>query len=102
MLEVVREMYARGLKFQNVDLYNSDSDRFLIGEEGIIPPLKGLDGVGENAAKKIVEERSISKFISVEDLIKRGKVSRTVIDALTYHGCLGNLPQSNQISLFNI
>lgn len=102
VLEVVREMYARGLKFQNVDLYHSDSDRFLIGKEGIIPPLKGLDGVGENAAKKIVEERNISKFISVEDLIKRSKVSRTVIDALTYHGCLGNLPQSNQISLFNI
>nr|WP_300004579.1 PolC-type DNA polymerase III [Tissierella sp.] len=102
VLEVVREMYARGLKFENVDLYNSDSDKFLIGENGIVPPLKGLDGVGENAAKKIVEERSISKFISVEDLIKRGKVSRTVIDALTHHGCLDSIPQSNQISLFNI
>ena len=102
VLEVAREMYARGFKFQNVDLYHSDSDKFLIGEKGIIPPLKGLDGVGENAAKKIVEERNISKFISVEDLIKRGKVSRTVIDALTNHGCLDNLPQSNQISLFSV
>ncbi|MGO1469005.1 MAG: PolC-type DNA polymerase III [Tissierella sp.] len=102
VLEVVREMYARGFKFQNVDLYDSDSDKFLIGENGIIPPLKGLDGVGENAAKKIVEERSITKFISIEDLVKRGKVSRTVIDALTEHGCLANLPESNQISLFSI
>ena len=102
VLEVVRELYARGLKFENVDLYNSDSDKFLIGKNGIIPPLKGLEGVGENAAKKIVEERSISKFISIEDLVKRGKVSRTVIEALTQHGCLDSLPQSNQISLFNI
>lgn len=102
VLEVVREMYARGLKFQNVDLYKSHSDKFLIGEDGIIPPLKGLDGVGENAARKIVEERELSKFISIEDLINRGKVSRTVIEALTNHGCLDGLPESNQISLFNI
>lgn len=102
VLEVAREMYARGFKFQSVDLYNSDSDKFLIGKKGIIPPLKGLEGVGENAAKKIVEERNISKFISIEDLIKRGKVSRTVIEALTNHGCLDSLPQSNQISLFSI
>ncbi len=102
VLEVVREMYARGFKFQNVDLYKSDSDKFIIGEDGILPPLKGLDGVGENAARNIVEEREKSKFISVEDLISRGKVTRTVIEALTNHGCLDDLPESNQISLFNI
>ena len=102
VLEVALEMYARGLKFENVDLYRSDSDRFLIGENGILPPLKGLDGVGENAARKIVEEREISKFISIEDLVKRGKVSRTVVEALSNHGCLQDLPESNQISLFSI
>ncbi len=102
VLEVVREMYARGFKFQNVDLYKSHSDKFIIGEEGILPPLKGLEGVGENAARNIVEEREKSKFISVEDLVNRGKVTRTVIEALTNHGCLDNLPESNQISLFNI
>ena len=102
VLEVALEMYARGLKFENVDLYRSDSDRFIIGEKGILPPLKGLDGVGENAARKIVEEREISKFISIEDLVKRGKVSRTVVEALSKHGCLEDLPESNQISLFSI
>ncbi len=102
VLEVALEMYARGFKFENVDLYRSDSDRFIIGENGILPPLKGLDGVGENAARKIVEERDVSKFMSIEDLVKRAKVSRTVIEALANHGCLCSLPESNQISLFNI
>lgn len=102
VLEVVREMYARGLKFEKVDLYKSHSDKFLIGNNGIIPPLKGLEGIGENAARKIVEERKITDFISVEDLVNRGKVSKTVIEALTIHGCLKGLPESNQISLFNI
>jgi DNA polymerase-3 subunit alpha (Gram-positive type) len=102
VLEVVLEMYARGYKIQNVDLYKSDSDRFAIDENGILPPLKSLEGLGENVARKIVEERNISKFISREDLINRGKVSKPVLEVLNNHGCLGDLPLSNQISLFNI
>ncbi len=102
VLEVVLEMYARGYKIQNVDLYKSDSDRFLIDENGILPPLKSLEGLGENVARKIVEERNISKFISIEDLVNRGKVSKPVLEVLTNHGCLSDLPLSNQISLFNI
>ena len=102
VLEVVLEMYTRGFTFDRVDLYRSDSDRFLINEKGILPPLKALDGVGENVARKIAEEREIKVFMSIEDLVKRGKATRPVIDALKGHGCLDSLPESNQISLFNI
>ena len=102
VLEVVLEMYTRGYGFDRVDLYKSDSDRFLINENGILPPLKALDGVGENAARKIAEEREVKSFMSIEDLIKRGKATRPVIDALKGHGCLDSLPESNQISLFSI
>ena len=100
VLEVAREMYMRGFKFQNIDLYKSHSDKFLIGEDGILPPLKGLDGVGENAARKIAEERSKGRFISIEDLVMRTKVTKTVVEALLNHGCLDGLPESNQLSLF--
>ena len=65
-----------------------------------MPPLKALEGVGENAAKKIHEEREIAPFISIEDLIVRGKATKPVIEALKNHGCLDNMPESNQISLF--
>ena len=102
VLEVALEMFARGFTFEKVDLYRSHSDRFLLGESGIIPPLKALEGVGENAARKLVEERELSPFISIQDLIQRGKATRPVIDALQNHGCLDSLPQDNQISLFNI
>ncbi|MDY0234467.1 MAG: PolC-type DNA polymerase III [Gudongella sp.] len=100
VLEVALEMYARGFKFTKVDLYKSDSDKFMLSKEGIIPPLKALEGVGENVAKKIHEERGVTPFISIEDLIVRGKATKPVIEALKNHGCLDNLPQSNQISLF--
>ncbi|MCF6464698.1 PolC-type DNA polymerase III [Clostridium sp. Cult2] len=102
VLEVVQEMYARGLKFEKVDLYKSDSDKFLIGDNGILPPLKSLEGVGETAAKNIVKERNVDKFLSVEDLVSRAKVSKTVVEALREHGCFYDLPESNQISLFSI
>jgi DNA polymerase-3 subunit alpha (Gram-positive type) len=102
VLEVVLEMYTRGFGFDRVDLYKSDSDRFILNEKGILPPLKALDGVGENAARKIAEEREVKAFMSIEDLIKRGKATRPVIDALKGHGCLDSLPESNQISLFSI
>ncbi|WP_422486803.1 PolC-type DNA polymerase III [Gudongella sp. DL1XJH-153] len=102
VFEVVLEMYTRGFQFDRVDLYESHSDQFRINEKGIIPPLKALEGVGENAARKIAEEREIKLFMSIEDLIRRGKATRPVIDALKGHGCLDSLPESNQISLFNI
>jgi DNA polymerase-3 subunit alpha (Gram-positive type) len=102
VLEVALEMYARGFSFERVDLYKSHSDKFLLGEGGILPPLKALEGVGENAARKLVEEREASSFISIQDLIQRGKATRPVIDALQKHGCLDFLPKDNQISLFNI
>ena len=51
-----------GYNFEKVDLYKSDSDKFLIGENGILPPLKSLEGVGETAARKIVKERENEKF----------------------------------------
>ena len=102
VLEVVLEMYARGFKFKKVDLYRSHSDKFLLEEEGILPPLKCLEGLGESVARKIVEERNISKFISIEDLVNRCKVSKPVLEVLTNHGCLKDLPLSNQLSLFSI
>jgi len=100
VLEVVQEMFARGYTFEKVDLYKSDSDKFLIGEKGLIPPLKCLEGVGETAARNIAKERERQKFISVEDLVNRTKISKTVIEVLREHGCLNDLPESNQISLF--
>lgn len=102
VLEVVLEMYCRGFSFKNIDLYLSDSDNFIVTEDGILPPLKSLDGLGENVARRIVKEREISRFISVEDLVRRAGVNKSVLEVLRDHGCLNGIPVSNQVSLFNI
>ena len=99
-LELAFEMYARGLKFKKVDLYISEANKFVIEEDGIRPPLSALEGVGENAAKSIVEARKDGEFISKEDIRVRAKVSKTVIEALDNHGCLEGMSETNQLSLF--
>ena len=59
-----------------------------------------LQGVGENAAINIQKERENGEFISKEELRKRTKISKTVIETLTNHGSLDNMSDENQLSLF--
>jgi len=99
-LELSFEMYKRGIKLLNVDLYKSEAVIFTIEDDSIRPPLSALEGVGENAAKSIVLLRVEGEFISKEDLRIRCKVSKTVIEALDNHGCLKELPETNQLSFF--
>ena len=100
ILEVVIEMYARGFKFENIDLYKSDSYKFLPTENGILPPLNAMPGVGTNAAKSIVEARGEEKFDSIEDLQQRSKINKTVLEIMRKSGILKDLPESSQMTFF--
>ncbi|MGE5629846.1 MAG: PolC-type DNA polymerase III [Caulobacteraceae bacterium] len=100
LLEVVYEMYLRGIKLLPVDLYKSDAGKFIVTEEGILPPINALQGVGASAAQSIVNVRQESPFISIDDLRERAKVSKTVVEILKEHGSLKGLPENNQLSLF--
>ena len=100
ILEIAFEMNKRGFKFLKVDLYESDAVKFKIENGAIRPPINSLQGVGDNAAKSIVEAKKDGEFISKEDLRIRAKISKTVIETLTIHGCLEGLGETNQISLF--
>ena len=66
----------------------------------LLPPMIALQGVGENAAINIQKERENGEFISKEELRKRTKISKTVIETLTNHGSLNNMSDENQLSLF--
>jgi DNA polymerase-3 subunit alpha (Gram-positive type) len=101
ILEVVNEMYARGINFLPIDLYESDATKFQIVDDGIRPPLNSLQGLGNAAAQNIVEARNEGEFISIDDLRIRSKISKAVIEILQNNGCLKGLPESNQISLFS-
>ncbi len=100
-LKVALEATARGIKFLNVDLYESEATVWKAkNETEIYPPFNAIDGLGDTVAKNIVAEREKGKFISIEDVQKRAKVSQTLIDKMKDMGILEGMPDSNQLSLF--
>ena len=102
ILDLTLEMVERGYKFGLVNLYKSDANNFVIDDDHktLIPPFRAIDGLGNTVAQNIVNERENNKFISIEDLQKRGKVSSTLIDKLRTMGVLKDLPESSQMTLF--
>ncbi len=100
VFEVVNEMYARGLKFLSIDLYKSDAYRFIPTDDGILPPLNAIAGLGTNAAKSIVEAREEQAFASVDDFKNRAKVTKTIVEIMRGQGMFKNLPESDQITFF--
>ena len=100
VLELVLEMYERGLKFLPIDLYKSDATKFIPEEDGIRPPLNSIPGLGTVAALGIAEARKEGKFMSIDDMKIRSKIGDSVAELLKKFGCLEGMSQSNQMSLF--
>lgn len=100
VLELIVEFYARGFKFLPIDLYKSDSRKFIVTEEGLIPPFNSLQGLGTNAAQSIVDGRATGEFHTIEELKERTSLGRSLIDLLKENGVLNGIPETNQLSLF--
>ena len=100
-LEIVNEMWERGFKFGKLDLYRSDATEFLIDGDTLIPPFVAMDGLGENVAKQLVRARQEGEFLSKTELRKRGGLSSTLVEKMDEMGILGNMPEDNQLSLFD-
>ena len=100
ILELVLEMYERGIKFLPIDLYKSHNKNFIVEEEGIRPPLNSIPGLGGVAAKGIYNAAQEEKIMSIDDLRIRAKIGNSVVDLLKKFKCLDGIPESNQMSLF--
>ncbi|MDY4346686.1 PolC-type DNA polymerase III [Streptococcus sp. BJSWXB6CM1] len=100
-LEIVNEMWERGFKFGKLDLYRSDATEFIIDGDTLIPPFVAMDGLGENVAKQLVRARQEGEFLSKTELRKRGGLSSTLVEKMDEMRILGNMPEDNQLSLFD-
>ncbi len=99
---IVQEMYARGFDFVPIDLFKVQSRLFQVTEDGqIMPSLTSIEGLGEKAADAIVEACKDGPFLSKDDFRERTKASKTIVDLMADLGILGDIPESNQISLFD-
>ena len=101
-MKLVQEMYARGIEFMPIDLYRAKAKQFLIIDGKLMPSFASIDGLGEKAADAIELAAKDGKFLSLDDFRERTKVSKTVIDLMNDLGIFGDLPRSNQLSLFDL
>lgn len=100
-MKIVQEMYARGFDFSPIDIYKALPDRFQIIDGRLMPALNTIEGMGDNAAIAVAEAAKQGKFLSKDDFRQRTKVTKSTIDLMDDLGLLGDLPESNQLSLFD-
>ena len=100
-MKIVQEMYARGYEFLPLDIYKAKATKFQIIDGKLMPPLSSIEGMGEKAAEAVEEAAKDGPYLSLDDFRQRTKVSKTVIEFMSDLGLFGNLPQSNQLSLFD-
>ena len=100
-MRLVQEMYARGFEFLPLDIYKSEPHHFQIVDGKLLPALNTIDGLGDNAAVAIAEAAKDGIFLSKDDFRERTKVSKTPIELMSDLGLFGDMPESNQLSLFD-
>ena len=102
-LEAVYEFYRRGFTFAPIDIYKSDSYKFLIEDGCLRPPFVAISGLGGSAAEDLKRAQdSGAKFVSIDDISDAcPKVSTAHLEMLRKLGALGDLPETRQVSLFD-
>ena len=101
-MKSVLEMYERGYEFTPIDIYKASANRFTISDGKLMPALSSIGGMGEKAAMGIVEAARDGVFLSRDDFRERSKVGKSIVDLMGDLGLLKGLPESNQLSLFDL
>lgn len=101
-LLVFNEAVSRGVVFLPVDLYKSHAFEYRVESGKIRLPFNSVKGLGVTAARSLQNAASKGEFISVEDLVFKTGISKTVVENLNLMGTLKKLPQTSQMSLFQI
>ncbi|MCI9423200.1 MAG: PolC-type DNA polymerase III, partial [Dorea sp.] len=101
-MRLVQEMYARGYEFEPMDIYQAKASKFLIVNGKLMPPLVSIEGMGDKAAEAVEEASKDGQYLSLDDFRQRTKASKSVIDYMVKLGILKGLPESNQLSLFDL
>lgn len=102
MMHIVFEAMLRGVKFLPVDLYKSHSRKYLIEDGALRLPFSSVSGLGGAAAEGLMTGREGEPYFSVDELQERTGISKAIVDSLRELGAIKDLPQSSQISFFEM
>ena len=97
----VLEMYARGYEFTKLDIYKAHPRDVTIIDGKLMPPISSVSGLGGVVADNISEAAKDGPFLSKDDFKSRAKVGASTIELLDELGII-DLPESNQLSLFDL
>jgi DNA polymerase-3 subunit alpha (Gram-positive type) len=99
-LEVAREAHARGINFLNVDIQKSKATIFdVVDDKNVRIPFVAVAGLGESVAQSIVAARQEKEFTSIDDVMKRTRLSKTLCDYFKKIGAFGDLPEKEEEKL---
>lgn len=105
-MRIVQEMYARGFEFCPIDLNKVSARSFQIVDGKIMPSLSSISAIGTKAADALISKINASKdrgpFLSRDDFCARSGASPAMADRLQELGILEDMPESNQLSLFDL
>ncbi len=100
VMQLVREMYARGISFLPVDIYKSEAYVFKPEDGKIRLPLSALNGLGDTAADNIYRCMHEKNCATLEELRITAALNKNVVEILKTNNCLGGMPETDQLSLF--
>ena len=100
VMQIINEMLQRGVEILPIDVKKSDATRFMIEDGKIRLPFNCIDGIGDIAAKELVEKAKDVEFGSVEEFQMLTGTSKSLIESLQEVGAFGDIPESNQLSMF--
>ncbi len=101
-MRIVQEMYARGFDFLPLDIFRAKARDFQVMDGKIMPSFTSIEGLGETVADQMEEAlKDGEEILSKQDFRERTKANQTIVNTMSDLGLLGDLPETNQISIFD-
>ncbi len=102
IMMIVYEAMVRGIEFLPIDIYKSTAHSYEPEGGKIRMPFSALAGVGDAAAEQLAKAKDDGDpaFSSIEDFEIRSGAGKSTVAVLKACGAFGDLPDSDQISLF--
>ena len=100
--EVIYEMLSRGYEFAEPVLGVAEACRFSVVDGKVMLPFNAVSGIGDTAAESLVAAYKDRCFTTIDDVRSRTRLSATNIEDLKRHGLFAGLPESAQISIFDL
>lgn len=100
--EVMYEALSRGFEFAEPVLGTAEACRFSVVDGKVMLPFNAVSGIGDTAAESLTEAYAEKPFNTLDDVRSRTRLSGTNIEDLKKHGLFAGLPESAQISIFDL